>query len=87
MGGTGQNDVVLGPTNKKKFKAPAWAASLHLDGRRKKKKKEKEKECVPSRTVGGNSGDRLARLSGAFVKWRRLSSGEAPEGGVAPPRA
>ena len=30
-------------------------------------------------------GERLARLSGAFVMGRRLSSGEAPEGGVAPP--
>ncbi|RVW19258.1 hypothetical protein CK203_095878 [Vitis vinifera] len=32
-------------------------------------------------------GERLARLSGVFVKGRRLSSGEALEGGVAPPRA
>ena len=75
MGGTGQNDVVLGQTNKKKFKAPAWAASLHLDGRRKKKKKkEKEKECVPGRTVGGDSGDCYAPCA---LK-RRLRDGVLP---------
>ena len=58
--------------------------------KKKKKKKEKEKEkegCVPGRTVGGDSGERLARLSGAFLKGRRLPSGEAPEGGVTSPRA
>ena len=33
------------------------------------------------------TASRLARLSGAFVKGCHLSSGEAPEGGVAPPGA
>nr|CAN70667.1 hypothetical protein VITISV_029651 [Vitis vinifera] len=40
--------------------------------------------ATASRLAGG---ERLARLSGTFVKGRRLSSGEAPEGGVAPPQA
>ena len=77
-------------------KTRAAAPSLQPDWRRKRKKKKKKKmkeeekekeERVPGRAVGGDSGERLARLSGAFVKGRRLSSGEAPKGGVAPPRA
>ena len=41
-------------------------------------------EATASRLARGES---LARLSGTFVKGCRLPLGEAPEGGVAPPRA
>ncbi|WJZ96616.1 hypothetical protein VitviT2T_015284 [Vitis vinifera] len=37
------------------------------------------------RTLRLAGSERLARLSGAFVKGCRLPSGKAPEGGVAPP--
>ncbi|RVW80557.1 26S proteasome non-ATPase regulatory subunit 13-like B [Vitis vinifera] len=58
--------------------------------------KEEEKEKRSAYLVGPSEatratasrlagGECLARLSGAFVKGRRLSSSEAPEGGVAPP--
>ncbi|RVW36766.1 putative mitochondrial protein [Vitis vinifera] len=61
------------------------AASLQLDWRRKKKKKKKEEEkekeeCVPGRTVGGDSGDCLApcwRRAPCAPK-RRLREGASP---------
>ena len=69
---------------KNKFRAPAWAASLHLDGRRKKKKKkkekEKEKECVSGQIIGGDSGDRLVpcRRRAPCAPKRRLREGASP---------
>ena len=58
---------------KKKIRAESSAT-----GRRKKKKKKKEKKkekerCVPGRTVGGDSGERLARLNGTFLKGHRAA--------------
>nr|CAN81546.1 hypothetical protein VITISV_007951 [Vitis vinifera] len=72
----------------------AESSATRWEEEEKKKKKEKE-GCVPGRTVGGDSGERLAPCrrrapcapKRAFLKGRRLPSGEAPEGGVASPRA
>ncbi|RVW93492.1 putative mitochondrial protein [Vitis vinifera] len=61
------------------------AASLQLDWRRKKKKKKKEEEkekeeCVPGRTVGGDSGDRLVPCwkRAPCAPKRRLREGASP---------
>nr|CAN82683.1 hypothetical protein VITISV_000483 [Vitis vinifera] len=66
--------------------AQAPASSLQLDGRREKKKKKKKKkkkekeECVPGRTLGGDSADHLApcRRRAPCTLKRRLRDGASP---------
>ena len=50
--------------------------------RRKKKRMRKEADLFGTSQLAGS--ERLVRLINAFVKGRRLESGEAPQHGVAP---
>ncbi|RVW26657.1 RNA-directed DNA polymerase-like [Vitis vinifera] len=87
-------DLQLPPTLSPRPEIEAESSATRWEEEEKKKKKEKE-GCIPGRTVGGDSGERLAPCrrrapcapKRAFLKGRRLPSGEAPEGGVASPRA
>ena len=87
-----QNDVVLACSFKIEMAktTPFWThkinkniraqpSPLQPDGGRRRRRRRKRKRAYLVR------GERLARLSGAFVKGHRLPSGETPEGGVAPP--
>ena len=97
MRGTGQNGVVLGPTNKKKIQG--WHPICNTTGggrrrRRRRKRRRRRRSAYlvrPSEATQASAlrlagSERLVRLSGAFVKGCRLPSSKAPEGGVAPPR-